>query len=324
VRIALVADTHLSSRSPESVAQWHATRRAIQRIGVDLTVHLGAVTPGGPFCSDELRVAAQLIGQWPTEMRCLIGNRNNGDGGCRTGLSDHWLRAWLRACQPSLGSDHWWVLRTDGWLLLGIDAQILGSGFAKEQSLWRQLDDEVGRLSAAPRTAVFLHWPDGCGGHAAPSPGRAGWEARRAHEVLLGGPLAAKLELVVCVHRAPAIDAATGVRQFWLPPTVPGRTGLRPNEVDEKLVGVGLLELGRDEIGFDLWCPDGITRYRGGKLPLGRAGREEIVVRSTSPIAAAPQEHRDVEQVMGCMPGADELRGLRRDLERSVRGRLLR
>jgi len=279
VRIALVADTHLSSRSPESVAEWHATRRAIQRIGVDLTLHLGAVTPGGPCCSDELRIAARLIGQWPTDMRCLVGNRNNGDGGCRTGLPDHWQRAWLRACQPSLGFDHW-VLRAEGWLLLGIDAQILGSGCAKEQWFWRQLDDEVGGLSATPRTAVFLHWPDGCGAQAATSSARAGWEDRRAHEVLLDGPLATSLKLVVSGHRTPVIDAAAGVQHLWLPPTVPGRAEFGPHGVNEKLVGVGLLELGRDEIGFDLWCPDGITRHRGGLLPIGRASSDVVVMRS--------------------------------------------
>jgi len=41
MRIALIADTHLSARSPECVANWHAARRAVGRLGADLTVNLG-------------------------------------------------------------------------------------------------------------------------------------------------------------------------------------------------------------------------------------------------------------------------------------------
>jgi hypothetical protein len=277
MRIALVSDTHLSARSPECVANWHAARRAIQRLDVDLTVHLGEVTLGGPFSADEFRLAAWLIGQWPTEMRCLTGSRDFGDASRQTDSPD----PWQRACRLSFGSDHW-VLRAGGWRLLGFNAQILGTGSAREQSLLRLLDDEDGALDTQPRTAVFVHWPSACGGQLAPSAASAGQAASRAYAGLIGGPLKASLQLVVSGHRAPSIDfAATGVRQLRLPPTVHIGPDFNRHRIGEKLVGVGLLELGRDEVGFDLWCPDGLTRHHGSKLPLGRASGDAVVARST-------------------------------------------
>ena len=72
MRIALIADTHLSARSPECVANWHTTRRAVGRLGAHLTVNLGDITLDGQTHADELAFALRLMQQWPTEMRCVL------------------------------------------------------------------------------------------------------------------------------------------------------------------------------------------------------------------------------------------------------------
>lgn len=270
MRIAMVSDLHLSARSPECVAHWHAAQRAVQRIGVDLSVHLGEITAGGPFCSDELRVAAQLIGRWPTDLRCLVGNRCSADGASMIGSPDHWLRAWLRACQPSLHTDHW-LFKADGWRLLGVDAQVLGTGSTQEHSLWHRLDDEINASDAPEHTAMFVRWPNACG-LGALSGANACAAASRAYARLLGGPLKTSLKVVVSGHMPSFIDAsAMGVRHFVLRQSV----GAVPDQLQcqngEKLVGVGLLDLGQDEMGFSLWCPDGMTRLHVTRVPMGRA-----------------------------------------------------
>jgi len=71
MRIALIADTHLSDRSPECVANWHAARRAVERLDANLTIHLGDITLDGQTHTDELTLASRLMQQWPTEMRCV-------------------------------------------------------------------------------------------------------------------------------------------------------------------------------------------------------------------------------------------------------------
>ena len=102
MRIALIADTHLSARSPECVANWHAARRAVGRLGADQTVHLGDITLDGQTHGDELAFASRLMQQWPTEMRCVPGNHDLGDGSGEIPLDDRLLRAYGN----SFGPDH--------------------------------------------------------------------------------------------------------------------------------------------------------------------------------------------------------------------------
>lgn len=266
MRVALVSDIRLSARSPECAANWHAARRAIERLHVDLTVHLGEVTLGGLFCADEFRLAAHLIGQWPTAMRCLTGNSDFADASWQTGLPAQWLRA----CRPSFGTDHW-VLRAGGWRLLGLNAQILGTGSVREQALWRLVELESMHSSAPEQTAIFAHWPNACGLASSGDKG-ARHAAGAAYARLIDGPLKHSLSLVVASRMPAWIDvAATGVSHVWLPSKADSMSGHMQHRIGQKLVGVGLLELGREQAGFDMWCPDGITRHQATMMPLGRA-----------------------------------------------------
>ena len=126
MRIALIADTHLSARSPECVANWHAARRAVGRLGADLTVDLGDITLDGQTHGDELAFASRLMQPWPTEMRCVPGNDDLGDGSGESPLDERLLRAY----RDIFGPDHWVIKAGDG-KLLGINAQLLGTGLAR-------------------------------------------------------------------------------------------------------------------------------------------------------------------------------------------------
>ena len=54
---------------------------------------------------------------------------------------------------------------------------------------------------------------------------------------------------------------------FILPDDIQTRIG-------EKLVGIGLLDLGEDAARFDLWCPDGMRRHDVSTLEFFRATAE--------------------------------------------------
>ncbi len=155
MRIALIADTHLSARSPECVANWHAARRAVMRLSADLTIHLGDITLDGQTHTEELAFASRLIEQWPTEMRCVPGNHDLGDGSGERPLSVGLLDAYAKV----FGADRW-AVRAGNWQMLGINAQLLGSGAEQELALWRWIDDQASsRGSASVHTALFLHRP---------------------------------------------------------------------------------------------------------------------------------------------------------------------
>jgi hypothetical protein len=124
------------------------------------------------------------------------------------------------------------------------------------------LDRETGgRLRAPDCTALFLHRP-----LARVRPNDSKTVGRyvndAARDRLLRGPLNRTLRLVLSGHTHQYLDAiVSGVRHVWMPSSgfvLPDEMQAR---VGEKVVGLGLLELGSDTMSFDLWCPDGMTRH---------------------------------------------------------------
>ena len=266
MRIALIADSHLSPRTPECVANWHAARSAVERLAPDLTVHLGDISLDGQTHPEELGFAADLVKRWPTEMRCLPGNHDMGDGSGEVPLDDALLVSYLRL----FGPDHW-SLTVDGWQLLGINAQLLCSGTAQELAQWRWLEALACANAAPTRTALFLHRP-----LARVRPGDpkdiGRYVPQTARERLLDGPLKPSLRLVISGHTHQYLDAiAAGVRHVWMPSSgfvLPDEMQAR---VGEKLVGIGLLELDDETMRFDLCCPDGMVRHKLSDMPVLRA-----------------------------------------------------
>jgi 3',5'-cyclic AMP phosphodiesterase CpdA len=154
VRIALIADSHLSPRSPECVANWHAARHAVRRLAPELTVHLGDIALDAPSHPAELAFAADLVRTWPTEMRCVPGNHDVGDGSGEEPRDD----ALLASYRGLFGPDRW-QLAADGWRLIGINAQLLGSAGDEESAQWRWLEQVASSTAPAVRTALFVHRP---------------------------------------------------------------------------------------------------------------------------------------------------------------------
>ena len=270
MRIALTADTHLSARSPECVANWHAARRAVERLDVDLTVNLGDITLDGQKLADELAFASRLMQQWPTEVRCVPGNHDLGDGSGESPLDERLLRAY----RDHFGPDHW-VIKTGGWKLMGVNAQLLGTDSAQEATLWEWIAEQAGPAPDHARRALFLHRP-----MLRPRPGELARKGRyvspAATARLPTGPLQPTLRLVVSGHAHQYIDSTVdGVRRLWMPSTA----FILPDEmqtwIGEKLVGIGLLDLSEGVARFDLWCPDGMKRHDVSTLEFFRATTED-------------------------------------------------
>lgn len=272
MRIALIADTHLSARSPECVANWHAARRAVARLGADLTVNLGDITLDGQTHADELAFASRLMQHWPTEWRCVPGNHDLGDGSGEVPLDSRLLGAYTDA----FGPDHW-VIKAGDWKLLGINAQLLGTGSAQEAALWAWIAEQAGPAPDHAHTALFLHRPM-LRLQSGESARRGRYVSRAATERLLTGPLAATLRLVISGHTHQYLDTTVdGVRHLWMPSTAFILPDDMQARIGEKLVGIGLLGLGAGAVSFDLWCPDGMRRHDVSKLEFFRAKSGEAV-----------------------------------------------
>jgi predicted phosphodiesterase len=256
MRIALIADTHLSPRSPECVANWHAASRAVERLGAELTVHLGDITLDGQARPEELGFASSLLQRWPTPVRCVPGNHDLGDGSGEAPLDTQLLSAYREV----FGHDQW-AVDFGHWKLLGINAQLLGTDTAEEAALWRWIEEQAHLCGTASRTALFLHRPV-----LRPTPDELNRNGRyvpiNARERLLNGPLHRTLRLVVSGHTHQYLDTTLeGVRHLWLPSTGFILPDTMQTRLGEKIVGIGLLDFSEEEARFDLWCPDGMMRY---------------------------------------------------------------
>lgn len=271
MRIALIADTHLSARSPECVANWQAARHAIARQGADLTIHLGDITLDGQTHSEELAFALRLVRQWPNEMLCLPGNHDLGDGSGERPLDRRLLDAYKAAFGPDC-----WAVKAGGWKLLGINAQLLGTDTPEEAALWDWIESQADASADHAHTALFLHRPLlrlQAGEH-----GREGRYVRRPHAArLLAGPLKATLRLVVSGHTHQYLDTLSdGVRHVWMPSSAFVLPDEMQTRIGEKLVGMGMLDLSNDAAQFHLWCPDGMTRHDVTRLRFFHATSGEV------------------------------------------------
>lgn len=263
MRIAIVSDSHLSPRAPEFTRNWQAAARAVAEAGVDLTIHLGDITLDGERWSDELAFAAQCIADWPSPMRCVPGNHDVGSGSGEAPFD----AALLQRYRDLLGPDRWRVSAGD-WQLIGINAQLLGTGSDDEREQWQWLE-ALATEPGGEHIALFLHrpltWPQmseaGRTGRYVPSPAR---------ERLLSGPLRPALQLVLSGHTHQYLDrAADGVRHLWLPSTAFILPDTLQARVGEKIVGLGVLDLDEGAPArFGLQCPEGVVRHDIAELPL--------------------------------------------------------
>jgi len=255
MRIALLSDTHVSARAPECVANWYAARRAIERLRPDLTVHLGDITLDGQSDPDEVPFAAALATKWPTRLRFIPGNHDVGDGSGEAPVDEELLERYQRY----FGPDRWSVV-ADDWQLLGINAQLLGSGTAQEEAQWRWLESPAIAAAGARASVLFLHRPLL---RAVGDPKRDGrYVPPAAARRLLDGPLRATLRLAVSGHTHQYLDRIdAGVRHLWMPSSafiLPDRLQSR---VGAKVVGIGVLAVNAEGMRFDLFCPDGMVRH---------------------------------------------------------------
>jgi 3',5'-cyclic AMP phosphodiesterase CpdA len=159
LRLLLVSDTHLSSRAPEALANWAAVAAYAAETSPDLVVHLGDLTLDGVHEPSELADAREQLDRLPVPWRAVPGNHDIGDHPWRGHSDEHTVTAarldrWHRA----IGADYWSFDR-DGWTLVAIDAQLLGSGLEAEHAQWAWLETTIAAQPQDRRVGLLTHKP---------------------------------------------------------------------------------------------------------------------------------------------------------------------
>jgi 3',5'-cyclic AMP phosphodiesterase CpdA len=184
----------------------------------DVVLHVGDLTLDGMNDAGELRRARSLLDRLPVPWHAVPGNHDVGDNpvtqhanGPTITLERH--ERWLDA----MGADHWALARA-GWTLIGLNAQLFGSGLAAEAAQWSWLSGQLELMPAGRPTVLVMHKPLSASEHelaAAPPYRFVPQPARRRLERALDGRA---MPLVVSghVHQFRVLEIR-GRRHVWAP-----------------------------------------------------------------------------------------------------------
>lgn len=219
-RVILVSDTHLSPAAPEAQANWEAVLGYVSLTVPDVVIHLGDLTLDGAHDTGQLAHGRQELDRLPVPWHAVPGNHDIGDNawpGARpdsildTGRHQRWL--------DIVGPDRW-SLTTEGWTLLGINAQLLGSGLEAEARQWSWLEDTLSQRRGGQRIALIAHKPVAADdAEMAAAPAYRFWPERARHRlggVLAGSPPALVVSGHVHQFRQLRLDSTD---HLWVPTT---------------------------------------------------------------------------------------------------------
>jgi 3',5'-cyclic AMP phosphodiesterase CpdA len=204
-RVIVLTDTHLSVRNAPAHAQLDVVIDHVASERYDAVVHLGDVCVDAPGHPDELMDARGALGRLPMPLHVIPGNHDVGDGRYPTVDPDDVVdEARLARYGAVFGADRW---RVDfgSWTVLGVDAQLFGSGLAADDEQWAWLDEELALASGERRRVVLCsHKPV----RALEDHARAGRDGRDAMWYV---PLAAELRLAAaCAPHGPVEVVLSG------------------------------------------------------------------------------------------------------------------
>jgi len=291
MRIAVIADSHLAPGARACNDNWRAARDFVASARVDLTVHLGDITVDGVGDVGQFAHAIAMASRWPTPLRCLPGNHDIGDNPPGPGVApkEPLDRARLDDFREAFGPDYW-SFGADGWLVIGLNAQLAGTDTPEEtdQRSWL-----AARLADAGRSRVviLLHKPLFQESDADENPHQRYMPAAPRRHLL---ELLSRVDLraVVSGHTHQYLDRLLGgVRHVWVPSTAFYLPDEMQDRVGEKITGLGVMDLGADRFGFHLVCPEGVRRHSALDHPLclhlleARARVEPTARRQGEPLA---------------------------------------
>lgn len=260
MKIALVTDTHLAPAATAFQQNWRAVRTWIDALLPDLLVHLGDITADGVRDPAQFQSVAALFSYLPCKVMFLPGNHDIGDNPPAPGLpGEHPLDLkCLEQYQRVFGPDRW-SLELNGWQLIGLNAQLLGTGFREEEEQFAWLTSELGRHSGP--VGLLIHKP-----LFRRSPNDDEVHVRYVPSLprqrLLSELSTRELRFVASGHAHQARRLTVGgVEHVW----VPSASFFIPDEVQERIgyKQVGAMTLALQPAGhhFDLHLPAGIEQH---------------------------------------------------------------
>jgi 3',5'-cyclic AMP phosphodiesterase CpdA len=155
VRIVQVSDTHLSRNRAYFQTNWESFLDLVGALRPDLVVHSGDLCLAGNEDADDLVFGRDQMARLPVPWRIIPGNHDIGDTPPDE-KRGHALTTDRRARWLELFGPDWWEERLGGWRIIGINAQLMGSGLDGEEEQWQWLAGALERDGEGP-VLLFSH-----------------------------------------------------------------------------------------------------------------------------------------------------------------------
>ncbi len=159
MKLALISDTHVADRAVAFTDNLRATLDDIRREQCDLIIHLGDITADGIRDPAEFGQAKALFAHAPAPVLFLPGNHDIGDnplpGEANRAAETQFDPRRLDQYRAVFGADYWSVA-VNGWRLLGLNAQLFGSGTPDEAAQFAWATAEA---ATDEPVVLFLHKP---------------------------------------------------------------------------------------------------------------------------------------------------------------------
>lgn len=153
--LAQISDTHLGARTALFRANFDRVVAELGKLQPHEIVATGDVSLDGADQDSDLRFAAECLNRLPVPARVLPGNHDVGDHPKvmpRQPVTNGRLARWHAQFGPDC-----WMHDREGWRLLGLDSQVMGT-HPDEHAQAAFIADALATLGGK-RLAVFLHKP---------------------------------------------------------------------------------------------------------------------------------------------------------------------
>ncbi|WP_181832667.1 metallophosphoesterase family protein [Bosea caraganae] len=155
--VALLSDPHLSRRRAYTVPAWHHVRSEITALALAATIVAGDLVFDDCDDADDRAFAAAAVAGLPGDVRLIPGNHDVGDNVAEPWMGQSVTAGRVEAFLATHGTDRFAIDIAD-WRIVGLNAQLFGTGLAREDEQWSWLDDVMRDAGQRP-VVLVLHKP---------------------------------------------------------------------------------------------------------------------------------------------------------------------
>lgn len=268
MKIAHISDTHLSDRHGFFVENFLRVVDAVNDWAPDLVIHTGDLSINGADRERDLTYSMEMMGRFEAPVRVIPGNHDLGEEPGFMQLDQPTTVDRLAQYERAVGPDRW-AFDAGNWRLIGINAQVLGTGLAREtdQAAWLESELAAHRNRAI---GIFTHKPLFFPREVDAGTPRSIFLPRGVRARMFSLISRSGVRFVASGHLHKFLDiGAGGVRWLWAPATA-YKSGLNIG-VGQPALGFIKMRLGAEEVSADLCVPEGMVARKLSPLKGGAA-----------------------------------------------------